>query len=464
MNNRRTSRVRDYRQPIRPNIGVIVFTFIFIYIMIYVLRYFYSDHVAIYEVIKSSISENNEFKGIIYREEEVIKAKEAGYVTYYATGSTRVAKGDMVFSIDEGANNTKSLKDSNKNIEIKDSAYNTLADEIEYHRSIYSDAKFSNIYSFQNDLNNMILELNTDALYDNIEEVIRDSGIKNIVIDKAKYAGLISHTTDGLENTSKKDINAKMFKSDKYTYESNISGNLLEKNAPVYKIVKSDTWNIAIQLSKSQYKKLKDKSSIGVRFLKNNLSTNAKLEIINKEGKYFAILTLTDYLINFIDDRYVNIQLAFNTATGLKIPNTSIIEKDFYVVPKKCFTQGGNTDSLGLIIKEYRKNGDVKSTFVETAIYAEEDDNYFIDKKLFDLGTNVSVPGEKETYALNNVDTLQGVYCVNKGYCEFKNIVVKYSSDEYTIVEENSDIRLPIAKYDHIVLDASKEIEDQIIQ
>ena len=99
MNNRRTSRVRDYRQPIRPNVGVIVFIFIFIYIMIYVLRFFYSDHIAIYEVIKSSISENNEFKGLIIRDEEVIKAKEAGYVTYYATGSTRVAKGEWCFQL-----------------------------------------------------------------------------------------------------------------------------------------------------------------------------------------------------------------------------------------------------------------------------------------------------------------------------------------------------------------------------
>ena len=180
-----------------------------------------------------------------------------------------------------------------------------------------------------------------------------------------------------MESIGKSDISSNLFKSDKYTYDTNITGDLVEKNAPVYKIVKSDYWNIALQLSKSQYKKLKDKTYIGVRFLKNNLSANAKIEMINKEGEYYAILTLSDYLINFIDDRYVNIQLAFNTATGLKIPNTSIVEKDFYVVPKKCFTQGGNTDSLGLIIKEYKKNGDIKSTFVETAIYSEEEDNYF---------------------------------------------------------------------------------------
>ena len=198
-------------------------------------------------------------------------------------------------------------------------------------------------------------------------------------------------------------------------------------------------------------------------FDKNNLETNAKIEIVSKGGDKFAILTLSDYLINFIDDRYINIQLAFNTATGLKIPNSSIVEKDFYVVPKKCFSKGGNSDDLGLLVKEYKRNGDANNKFIQTIIYGENDKNYYIDKKLFDLGTTVIVPGEKDTYSISNVDSLQGVYCVNKGYCEFKNIVVKYSSDEYTIVEENSDVNLPISKYDHIVLDASPEIENEII-
>ena len=99
----RTSKVREYRQPIRPNAGIVVFAFIFIYILIYALKYAYTEHIAIYEVIKSSISENNEFKGVIIRDEKVIKAKEAGYITYYAASGTRVAKNDMIFSIDEGS-------------------------------------------------------------------------------------------------------------------------------------------------------------------------------------------------------------------------------------------------------------------------------------------------------------------------------------------------------------------------
>ena len=423
---RRTSKVRDYRQPIRPNIGVVVFIFIFIYIMIYVLKFFCSDHIAIYEVVKSSISENNEFKGLVYREESVIKAKEAGYITYYATGSSRVAKNDLIFSIDEGANNSNTIKKNNADIEIKDSDYQTIANEIEYHRSIYSDSKFGDIYTFQSDINNMIMELNTDALYSNIEEIIKGSTVKNIVVNKATKSGLISHTVDGMENISLDNISNNLFNGQKYSYVSNVSGELVEKNAPVYKLVTSDTWNIAIKLNKKQYNRLKDKKSIGVIFDKNNLETNAKIEIVSKGGDKFAILTLSDYLINFIDDRYINIQLAFNTATGLKIPNSSIVEKDFYVVPKKCFSKGGNSDDLGLLVKEYKRNGDANNKFIQTIIYGENDKNYYIDKKLFDLGTTVIVPGEKDTYSISNVDSLQGVYCVNKGYCEFKNIVVKF--------------------------------------
>ena len=48
----------------------------------------------------------------------------------------------------------------------------------------------------------------------------------------------------------------------KYSHYTTSSGELLEKGAPVYKIVKDDEWNIVIKLNKKQYRKLKEKKSI----------------------------------------------------------------------------------------------------------------------------------------------------------------------------------------------------------
>ena len=142
----RTSKVSEYRKPIRPNVGIVVFAFIFIYILIYALKYAYTDHVAIYEVIKSSISEDNEFKGVAIRDEEVVTTKEAGYVTYYAASGARVGKNDMIFSIDEGGSAFDNLNKDVKDVELRESDYDEIANEIEYNRSVYSDSKFYQSY------------------------------------------------------------------------------------------------------------------------------------------------------------------------------------------------------------------------------------------------------------------------------------------------------------------------------
>ena len=456
----RTSKVSEYRKPIRPNVGIVVFAFIFIYILIYALKYAYTDHVAIYEVIKSSISEDNEFKGVAIRDEEVVTTKEAGYVTYYAASGARVGKNDMIFSIDEGGSAFDNLNKDVKDVELRESDYDEIANEIEYNRSVYNDSKFYQSYSFYNDISNMVLELRTGALYENMEEVIRKSSAKNVIIDKSKCSGIVSNTTDGMENLTVKKIDESIFNSRKYEHTSYITGDLLERNTPVYRIVKDDNWNIAIKLNKSQYNKLKEKENIGVTFKKNSLSTKASVKVMRKNDGYYAILTFYDYMVNYIDDRYVDIQLAINKASGLKIPNTAITEKKFYVVPKEIFTTGGNSDSLGLIVEQYDKSGISKTKFVATDIYAEKDDNYYIDGELFEMGTKVKT----KDFVLNDVDSLQGVYNVNKGYTEFRCVEVLYSSDEYTIVKENNGNGLYVSKYDHIILDASKNVENKIIQ
>ena len=59
------------------------------------------------------------------------------------------------------------------------------------------------------------------------------------------------------------------------------------------------------------------------------------------------------------------------------------------------------------------------------------------------------------------LDTLIGVYNINKGYAVFKQINILYENDEYAIVEPKTSYG--IALYDHIALDGSMIQDNQII-
>ena len=57
--------------------------------------------------------------------------------------------------------------------------------------------------------------------------------------------------------------------------------------------------------------------------------------------------------------------------------------------------------------------------------------------------------------------TLIGVYNMNRGYADFKQINILYQNDEYAIVKSNTKYGLNV--YDYIVLNADAVIDDQFI-
>ena len=56
--------------------------------------------------------------------------------------------------------------------------------------------------------------------------------------------------------------------------------------------------------------------------------------------------------------------------------------------------------------------------------------------------------------------TLVGVYNMNKGYADFKQINILYQNDEYAIVKSNT--RYGLSVYDYIVLNAGSVKDNQL--
>ena len=55
-----------------------------------------------------------------------------------------------------------------------------------------------------------------------------------------------------------------------------------------------------------------------------------------------------------------------------------------------------------------------------------------------------------ETFVVGIIKELEGVYCVNKGYTEFKAISILDKNNSYSIVKSKTEYGL--AKYDFIIL------------
>ena len=111
-------------------------------------------------------------------------------------------------------------------------------------------------------------------------------------------------------------------------------------------------------------------------------------------------------------------------------------------------------------------------------IYYEDDDYYYIDPMESDyttgntklpIGTYLVQTDSQERVQVGNTGVLKGVYNINKGYTQFRQINILYNRSltgnhalyPILLVEQGTSYGLTV--YDHIVLNGSAVDEDQII-
>jgi hypothetical protein len=94
-------------------------------------------------------------------------------------------------------------------------------------------------------------------------------------------------------------------------------------------------------------------------------------------------------------------------------------------------------------------------------VYEKKDGYYYIDAPEIELGTVIVKPDSAETYAASKKGSLIGVYNINKGYADFRQITIAYQNEEYSIVTPNS--KYGLRAYDYIVLNAASVKDDDMV-
>lgn len=455
-------KIARYRKRKSVNVGVLVFLIIFIYVLISVYIYFTKDHLTIYEVLEGSTSDDIVFTGLILRDEEVIYTDTAGYISYFHGDGDRVAKNATIYSLDGNKDTYDLIDSSDDTIALTKDKTDSLKKDILNFQKNYKDSNYHSVYNFKYEMENTVLEIVNDSKLEQLQSILDENGLDNsLKVVKSKTSGIITYWIDNYENLSADKITKDSFNMQDYKKTQLRTMELIEKGSPVYKIIKSDDWSVIVPLSKEQLKQLEDKDSVKVTFNDDGLTTTASLTIFQNDSNYYGKLDFTKYMIRYMNQRFVNIEIAINSAKGLKIPVSSIVKKDFYLVPLSFFTKGGDSNSTGLVKKTYKENGEVQYTFIPADIYYSDKTYGYVDARLFEAGDVIYSEEKDEEYTISKKKSLKGVYNVNKGYAVFRRIEILYKNEEYCIVKKGTQYGLSV--YDHIALDGKTAVEQKII-
>lgn len=460
MRNNKNDKIIKYPKQYHFSIGFIVIGVMFIYMLYHLFTYITADNITIYEVSQGSISNNLEYNALAIRKEQVVTADNNGDVLYLAENFGKVGAKTQVYALDTTGEILSSIEASTAKSEIQldEDAYAKIQNIVNTYLVDYNPIEFNKTYSFKNELQSQVEQLYTvsamASMGDSLEAAISSGSFS---IYNSPVPGLVVYSVDGLE-----DITVDSFVSDSFDISNYSAVNLKAQESvvagqAVYKVITSDHWNLILEVDKNLYDSLQGESYLKIKFLEDEVETWTNLDFTEKAGKYYLILSLDDSMDRYADSRFVHVKIVNNNISGLKIPNSSIVEKEFYTIPKDYMVQGNNDDSAGFLLKS-----DAGGVIVNPTVYYETDDYYYVDSEVLKRGDRLVKPNSKEEYVVGaDIDKLKGVYNVNKGYAVFKQIEILYQNDDYSIIKTGTSYG--ISMYDHIVLQGNEVEENTII-
>lgn len=473
------------------NISTIMFGALLLYMIITVVLYATSSHVTTYQVTTGPLTKNPVCTALALRSEEVITAENSGYIEYYATEGMQVRKDGSVYSI-------SNEQQENTAVALSDEQMEEVRSSAEQFSYAYNSNNFYDTYSYKYQVRGTILQAakaetsqatqtsedsqtasseegeNTDSVAGSA--VTGNSiSIGNQDVYTAPEAGIVVYSTDGYENKTADSLVEEDFNQMAYQKENLITGNEIQTGDSVYKLITSENWTLMVPLTDQMAAALAGRESIQVKFVKDGESQNGSLSIVNIGSQKVAKIELINGMTRYTGDRFLEVELVINTQSGLKIPVSSIVEKEFYTVPLDFLTQGDNGDTQGFL-KQIGSGDSSSSEFIDATIYRQVDAQgneitentqdtsgglCYVDKDTLNEGDILIKPDSGETFTVGQVDNLQGAYNINQGYAVFRQIKILDQNEEYCIVEEGTSYGL--RAFDYIARDGSTVSEEEIL-
>lgn len=429
------------------NIGTVIFGALFLYLIITVVLYLTAEHISSYQVTSGPLSQNETYTALALRSEEVVDATAGGYVSYYLGDSSKISQGGAVC----GIGSTQNLLE-NKTLTASD--LQTLQEAASNFSQSYDGGDFSSVYDFKYTLDGKILST-------------EDPSSLSGTLVTSDSDGVVAYSCDGYETLTQEDITPEIFSEKSYRRTNLRTEEQISAGDPLYRLIRSETWSIVIPVTDRQTVRLASHDTIQVKFLKDGQSETGQLSLFVSGDQRYVQITFTSGMIRYCNDRFLDVELVTNTRSGLKIPISAIVTKEFYTIPSSFQTVSGENSEVGFLKEITDENGETTTTFVASTLYEEVTDEdtgesvYYVDMNDFQEGDVLIQPDSNARYTVGETGTLEGVYCINRGYAVFRKIVIIDQNEEFCIVESGTSYG--IAQYDYIVEDGTQVNENEIL-
>ena len=447
------------------NAGTIIIFAFCVYILINIFIFLHRPHLTIYEVQQLPMASNTKAEAVIIRNETPVKTGIAGYVNYYMRNGQRVAKGETIYSIDESRQIYNLISEQDLKYTFSKDDISQIKECIFDYQESYDSSDFESVYSLRDDLTATVNNISDTYLLENLNQILVNKEYSgSLTVHQSEQPGLISYFTDTLDGLTVEGVTKATFDRKNYRSANLFDANLKEQGSTIYKILADEKWDIVLNLTEEQYNKISSQTMLSFTIEEDNLKLTKPVVFMHVGDSYLARITLNQYMVRYINKRFLTIALDIDNKTGLKIPKSAIVQKQFYMVPNEYFVRGGDNpgSEWGInVLKIDEKTKERYYSFCPTEIYYEDENYKYIDINTVTYNTAIYNDDTQETFPMTLEGTLTGVYNINKGFALFRRIEMLQDGKDFCVVE--AGVPYSISEHDHIAKDSSTITESQTI-
>jgi hypothetical protein len=470
--------------------------FIFGIVILYIIGHFinrgvnYMAPVIPVETVRiDSIGIPQTYSGIIIRDERVHYAPRSGELVFFVGEGERVRAGTHIASIQDSNEvaiinrDMLALDRDAIRVDAMRSDYtdpnvirlnNHIKGQVNNRAHSFTSTNFNDLFILRDNLNQSINHRNQFIISGSIQAVgdyarrqtellnrmdihstnlyARSGGIMTPVLDRLENIFTLSN----MESLTREQLN---FTPDTIPL---FPPQQLEANEPAFKIV-GNTWYIAVYIPNEMIQNYQT-GQTHTLYVENPVVGDfvpMSLRIIHIEPHTRdsrVIFRSTRYIMDFLHQRNVNIRTTQRVEVGLKIPNTAVVSREYYVIPLP-FLHGLLEHELLV----YSNEGTV-SIPVVVAEMAGAFVHVCTDTAGLSLGDVLS-DGLGNRHTVSQIKTVQGIYRANNGFADFRVI----DTDELITERGGSTLLCPVRnrgslnEFDSIVVDASLVSDGQML-
>lgn len=452
----------------------VVFALILIYFVIQGILVLRRTGVSAYSVgAPASDNVTGSYTAVVLRDEDVFTADEAGSVNYFASGGDRMSARGLICTVDREGDLVERLSRAEDSITLSRESRESIRLAVKEAIAGYDPETFKSSRDMARSVRSALFSSYVNDGKELVTEMLSEA---NCLALYAEESGFLLLYEDGYEGRTPESLTLSDFMRESAVRIERNSADTVEKGDFLFKIVPDNRFRLCIPLKEEEADRLQKRTRLSVRINKNTVLSAPFSVTRSADGNAVGVLDFVKYGGNYLNDRFLEVEILDESVNGYKIPESAIVQKSFFVVGNEYITSGGGTNRKGVILKE----GDDEH-FEEVTVYQKlsEDETSFIlgEDTAYIYGDGLSAGqiliGESSTdhdafhlrseMALGVMTSVEGVYQINNGYCVFKPIVRLNSSIETSYVIIAADSRYGLSPYDRIVLNASDVSENEII-